>query len=206
MILGLTFADLATHGETIGKIFVGLSAIGGAFIAVRKYVYQPFKKFIYKAFTEDRQKLDFIVSELKPNGGGSIKDQINLIRDSVIRTEIWQKTRLSHENLPYFDTDHYGRLVWVNKACMRLFNASENELLGYGIRNFIDHRDKGMFITEWEAAIKNCIDLKTNFRVKNSAGQIKCMEFNALAVRGGKENSVIGYTGVLIEKELGECN
>jgi len=204
-ILANSFVDFINYWgptlENIGKI---IFAIAGLFSLI-KWVIIPIKKFIRKIFLEDREKLDFIYKELKPNGGGSIKDHINLIRDSVLRTEIWQKTRLSHENLPYFDTNAHGKIIWVNKAFMRILNASESDILGYGIRNFIDNRDKNRVIKEWDESLDKSMDLRTSFRIKDSNGKIRCMECNALAVRGGKDGEIIGYTGVLVEKDITDC-
>lgn len=191
--------------DSLAKLAGAGILIWGVAWSVAKWIFRPLRSWFNKIFVEDRQKLDFIVGELKPNGGGSLRDYISSIKDSVIRTEVWQKTRLSHEHLPYFDTDAQGRVTWVNKSLMRLLNASESDVIGYGLKNFIYIKDKHKLTEDWDTAIKNSIDLITHFRIKDSAGQIRCMECSALAVRGGVKNEIIGYTGVLIEKELNSC-
>lgn len=209
--------DLAFWGqlaESILKIGALLTFLWGVVVGVSRFIYKPIKnkiylpikEFWYKVLIEDRQKLDFLVAELKPNHGGSIKDHINLIRDSVLRTEMWQKTRLSHENLPYFDTDPEGRITWVNKSFLKMFAASEMDVLGVGIRNFIDQKDKERAIKDWEAATSHSIDVITSFKIKDNYGHHKCVECRAYAVRGSKNNEIIGYSGSLTEKDMAYCN
>ena len=70
-------------------------------------------------------QVDTIFKEITPNGGGSIKDKINLISEQMkantdMTEKIFLRQRwiLDNREEPIFESTDDGRCVWVNKTCI----------------------------------------------------------------------------------------
>lgn len=174
--------------------------IFGAFWASFKWVISPIRKLISK-YTS---KIDIIFAELHPNGGNSLKDAVTIIKKSVVKQEMWQRARLSHDETAFFDADDKFSISWVNKSFMRLFGTVEQDILGHNIRNHIDSVDREKFSREQEFAVRNSNDLKVSFRITDAQSMHKCIFLEALAVKD-TEGKVIGWAGTLSVKESGFC-
>ena len=100
------------------------------------------------------EKILEISKELKPNAGGSIKDQVKQIANDVrvIRVERDATFHLAKE--PMFKTDGKGYYISCNSSLCSLIGVSEQELLGLGWLNYISLEDKDRIWEEWENIIE----------------------------------------------------
>ena len=187
------FAFVIFIGQVIGAA-IGISGSIWGFI---KWVIKPVKSFL--------KKIETIHSELTPNSGGSIKDSIAVIKESVLKTEKYQKARLSHEDVGYFDADETGQITWANRAFLRLLRVGEEEVLGNGWKNFLYYKDKQRVIEEWETSIEDKRDFKSLFRFLSSDNTVRCVICEGFIVKGSKGN-LIGYAAAVIEQRDEICN
>ena len=113
------------------------------------------------------EKILEISKELKPNAGGSIKDQVKQIANDVrvIRVERDATFHLAKE--PMFKTDGKGYYISCNSSLCSLIGVSEQELLGLGWLNYISLEDKDRIWEEWENIIESGKEISTYYTIKN---------------------------------------
>ena len=104
------------------------------------------------------KSLETIKKELTTNGGNSLKDSILDLRKVCHRIEIRQKiieqrtkAALHYSNLPLFETDNEGRLIWCNSLFYQFANSSNIE--GYDWLNLIVEDDRDELLEEFQSCL-----------------------------------------------------
>jgi hypothetical protein len=150
--------------ESIPVIVSLLGAIGTCFSIIWVKIIKPIIKFV--RHQEDiNNKIDDIKKELSTNGGNSLKDSIIDLRKVCHRIEIRQKiieqrtkAALHYSNLPLFETDNEGRLIWNNSLFFQFTSSTNVE--GYDWLNFIIEDDRDELLDEF----KSCLNTNRKFR------------------------------------------
>jgi hypothetical protein len=143
------------------------SIIGGLITFFSIMWMKVFKPLVY--FLNHQDKLNNAISEIKheltTNGGNSLKDSIVDLRRTCHRIEIRQKiieqrtkAGLHYSNIPLFETDNNGRLIWNNGLFFKFLNSYNVE--GYDWLNLIVEHDRESVLKEF----KSC--LNTNRRMQ----------------------------------------
>lgn len=90
--------------------------------------------------------------ELRPNGGASIFDKINLILHTLENQSA--KFLALHQDNPQgiFFSDLLGKCTWVNATLLRITGRSEDELLGWNWLNQLDEEDVVAVRVAWALA------------------------------------------------------
>jgi PAS domain-containing protein len=139
-------------------------------------------------------KLARIDSELRTNGGYSVKDVVCRIDRKVEHLQARARYQDETSELPTFELDAAGNMRVTNCAFRELVNADENELEH---RNYISrtHRDdKSQFLREIREAIENKMPIDSTVRFRISNTQFVTVRFQALPdVRRGGD--LIGFFG-----------
>lgn len=186
------FIDLINQ---INSSIVILTIFGG-------YMFYLFKKLKpYTTITKDisdlKTDISSISKELKPNGGKSIKDQINELQSSTKTILYRQRWILDNREEPIFETDIKGNFTWANDSLIRLTDRLFKDLENNNWINALCEKTRDEVNDSWQMAIEN----KRNFEheviivdSKNRAFAAKCV---AVRQEDGK------YVGKLINiKEL----
>ena len=135
----------------------------------------------YVSITDDIQGLKTEVAaiskELKPNGGKSIKDQIDDLQTSAKTILYRQRWILDNRDEPIFETDEKGNFTWANDALIRLTDRLFKDLENNNWINALCESTREEVNDSWQAAIDN----KRNFEheiiiidSKNRAFSAKC--------------------------------
>ena len=173
----LTRTELIPH--ILQTLLIGGGGLATALIAIIK-LYSILKKW-YNEAKEKRENLSKAIAhidtialnlqevskELKPNGGGSIKDQIKQIANDIkiIRVEKDATFYLSKE--PSFKSDGKGHYTSVNYSLAQLIGVSESELIGLGWLNYIALEDKDRIWEEWENIMESGKEISLFYGIKN---------------------------------------
>ena len=186
-----------------------LAVVGAAIVAARwlwklgRVVWHKLRTnnmFGISAVQEDllclRGQMDFVVSELKPNNGTSLRDSVNRIETRQVLQEQTQKAILSDMSIGVFKTDAEGLFTWVNPKYLRMTGRAPNEVHGSGWVNTIAVRDRERVQREWKEAIDDSRDFESEFllitpdddRVQVSARTYKMI---------GQEDELLGFVGML---------
>lgn len=173
----LANTELIPH--ILQTLVIGGGGLATALIAIIK-LYSILKKQYDRAKerSENLQKtinhiekislqVEEVSKELKPNGGGSIKDQVKQIANDIkiIRVERDATFYLSKE--PSFKSDGKGYYTSINYSLGQLVGVSESELLGLGWLNYIALEDKDRIWEEWENIIESGKEISLFYGIKN---------------------------------------
>jgi hypothetical protein len=140
-----------------------LSSIGGIvtfFTLLWKKLINPLVKLIknHDVFIESVNELR---KELTTNGGNSLKDAIIELKSTCHRIEkrqkiIEQRTKagLHYSNIPLFETDNDGRLIWNNVHFGDLIKNTINSIEGYDWLNIIEEDQREEVLNEFRSCLK----------------------------------------------------
>ena len=152
-------------------------------------------------------KLDKIQSELKPNGGSSLRDAINRI--DIKLTNVSNKINIIQAsaditsdtlNICRWAADKNGLLNFVNRPFKKLLGVVDDEsCLGDAwITNTVHEEDRPTTQAEWNRAVSSKSEYHHTFRIVNaSTGEIIKVTNHARLVIDDHGN-VGGWVGVVI--------
>jgi len=119
---------------------------------------------------EIKKSIDTIKNEVTPNGGGSMKDAVNCLKDTCQRIEITQKVldqrskaALHYTDRPLFETDSFGRATWSNQSFRDLTNDNGDFTEGLDWISIVDEDSREEFLKEFNSCIEMCrrVDIET---------------------------------------------
>lgn len=177
-------------------IIIKSSMIIAALAAWHRYAWKPLKKHVFVKLSEFYTKVNYISTELKPNGGSSLKDSIDFIRDTVSRTHQRQLIHFNFDAKPMFEADLQGGYVWVNRAYLDLLRYHPDDLTGNGWRNLICEADRNRVVNDWNAAITDRRDFQIRMRLVDQQGRELPVTMRAMRMVDIKGN-LLGHFGYL---------
>ena len=142
------------------------------------------------------EKLEKVSKELRPNGGGSIKDQVKQIANDIkiIRVERDATFYLSKDSS--FKSDGKGYYTSVNYALSQLVGVPESELLGLGWLNYISLEDKDRIKEEWENIIESGKEISLFYGIKNPT-TMEVIPVKCRAVINRDNNKILSVIGTI---------
>ena len=169
--------DLMVIGEVVGIATGSGGAAWGVWrYAVRPYIWVPTTTMIrnvraiptmqlqHEAFVQQQKeiydRLGCIVKELQPNGGSSLRDCIDQVRDQVNRNWRMSRAMLSTATDGYVEFSAEGELVEVSRGILRRLGRSERELLGSNWIACLNVHDRRKATTEIEHALRDQRDIE----------------------------------------------
>ena len=150
--------------EIIMIILGSIGSVIGFFTFLWKKFINPLIKLVknHDVFIKSVDDLRLLMEkELKTNGGNSIKDAIINLRDTCQRIEnrqrvIVQRTKaaLHYSNVPLFETDETGRLVWSNANLCEITKNIVNSLEGFDWINLFKEEEREEVMNEFQSCLK----------------------------------------------------
>jgi PAS domain-containing protein len=131
----------------------------------RKYV--KAKKEMPHLLKNIDERLQRVEYEISPNGGGSMKDSLKIIKAEIEATN-WLSPR------PMFRCTSKGLNIFVNEAYCQLCGVTSSELLKLGWRNFsadLDQMDD--FYKRWISASENLSQFTGKLKIQNNHGEYR---------------------------------
>lgn len=144
---------------------------GSVFVLVWRFLIKPrliMWKKMYEQLTvisEQMPKIQEIYSEMKPNGGTSLRDAVNRIESLVNKQRLYTKTMIKSFPGGTFDANEKGELIGVNKSVCTLLNRTESELIRDNWIKWIHVDDKDRVIKEWHRCIESQSDFDMEFKI-----------------------------------------
>ena len=132
-----------------------LTLVGGA-VATLAFLWRIFK--VSRVFLNDHELLKTSIKkielEVTPNGGKSLKDVVNQLKNASERIETRQKVldqrskaTLHYTDRPLFETDSQGRLTWSNEAFINFTRDNGSVKEGFDWITVIDDDEREAFLT-----------------------------------------------------------
>lgn len=79
-----------------------------------------------------KDEIHAVRNEVMPNGGKSLRDVVEHIKEKMTIAEWRSRRALRHSIVPIFETDQCGQLIWSNNAFVELIGLPLHECLGTG--------------------------------------------------------------------------
>lgn len=144
--------------DNIGLLTTILGSLGTILSLIWMKVIKPIIKLIQNQ-ENIINAINDVKKELTTNGGNSLKDAIIDLRKTCHRIEIRQriieqrtKAALHYSNIPLFETDQEGRLVWHNSNFFNLVKSHSVE--GFDWLNFIKEEEREELLEEFKSCLK----------------------------------------------------
>jgi len=169
-------------------------------------LYTKLFKPLFLYVQEDKvlhQKLEVIMRELFPNGGGSFRDAIDRIEIRQLLSEQRQRVFFQDLNLSICETNAAGECIWVNRTFARLTGRLPSELLKFNWVNAIVPEDRDRVLKEWMAAVEQGREFVAHYKVLHSTGTdipVYARTFPLYGIEksvGGKFTNIIGHIGLI---------
>lgn len=174
-----------------GLVTAGISTTVAGLILLWKKGFKPLVNHI-KRYRESLDKIDKIFYEITPNGGDSIKDVVNSIREGLAQVNARQRAILADTDDAIFEADASGSCIWVNRTFSRITQRMPTELLGRGWYNAIHEPDRKDVVSAWTTAIEERIELSMSFRFETTAGILTHVRLRSYKMTDLK-GEIIGY-------------
>lgn len=191
--------------------------VGGVLVAIKwladnNWTYPIFRKIFRKLSSllpgaRNEVVLKKILSELVPNGGGSLKDSVGRIEYRLIENhkmiQILLKMQRLHEEsegIATFLTDPNGRCIYANQNYLKLTGLSMEDVIRTGWKNCLIPEDREHVSIEWQSAIEDTRDFHMCFSYINYETSkevpIRCDAYTIY-----DEDEVIGWVGYVRSNE-----
>ena len=189
--------------ENFKKIIEAINQINTSIVIVTAfcgYMFYFIKKLQpFTTITTDiavlKTEVSNISKELKPNGGKSMKDQMNDLQLSTKTILYRQRWILDNREEPIFETDEKGNFTWANSALIRLTDRLFQDLENNNWINALCEKTRTEVNESWQTAIKN----KRNFEHEIIIIDSKDRAFSAKCIAVRQEDGK--YVGKLINIE-----
>lgn len=195
-------------------LLITLGAIAGALIAVsnlgkvvkdfvvRIYNYvkeRQMKKekmsVIVNQFDCIQQKLDSLVSELRPNGGKSLRDLVEKINENTTYNREYVRATLDNDIQMIYETDNKGDIVWVNNTFGRYAGKQIGDLLHSGWLDTVSNEERGDIREEWQLSVEEHRDINIEYDMISYDGTKMRVQSNARPIR--LAGTIKGYYGTI---------
>jgi PAS domain-containing protein len=189
--------------DTFKKIIEAINQINASIVIVTAfcgYMFYFIKKLHpFTTITTDiavlKTEVSTISKELKPNGGKSMKDQMNDLQLSTKTILYRQRWILDNREEPIFETDENGNFTWANSALIRLTDRLFKDLENNNWINALCEKTRTEVNDSWQIAIEN----KRNFEHEIIIIDSKDRAFSAKCIAVRQEDGK--YVGKLINVE-----
>lgn len=137
--------------------------------------------------------INLIKKELTTNGGNSLKDAVldlKSVCQAIERRQriIEQRTKaaLHYSNVPLFETDHTGRLIWNNAQLADFIKDNTISFEGYDWLTIIEEQDREELLNEFQS----CLSMNRKFS-------------KIAKTQNGKNIRMLGYPYRITDSEHG---
>jgi PAS domain S-box-containing protein len=142
-------------------------------------------------------KLDQLISEVTPNGGGSMRDAINRIEANQITTEERVKVLLLDSSDVIWESDISGNWIWANQTLLSLIGLDLEDVIAHGWIVAIPELERERVVREWQLAVEDKREFRLDFSFQNSSNKKTKVTAKAWPLR--RSGKLYGWIGIAKE-------
>lgn len=120
-----------------------------------------------------RDQLAALQAQLSSDSDLTLDERFGLIEESLENTQQTQTRLLEAVDIPYYETDIYGRLTFVNRAYANIFGVSRSSLLDGQSMVHVYSRDRGRVLRESGQALEYQMSYRITARLTDPKGNVK---------------------------------
>jgi PAS domain S-box-containing protein len=188
----MVFNDYINIGEAFGAISATIAGV----IAIYNFILKPVCRH-FKSITKLMLNVDALVADLKPNGGSSLKDQINRIEHRLIRGEMRSRALIRDYDCGIFECDMKGSNMYVNRTYCKMLKTSSTKLLGTEWIQFIHPDYMGDYESMWSDKFENCEEVDMCILMIDSDGETIPVRIKAYPLKDDTQTKCVGYFGMV---------
>lgn len=153
-------------------------------------------KVIQEQVQKNGEQIAKIESEMRTNGGSSIRDALNRIEEELFLRK--QKIFLGLDaagDVGIFETDSHGECTWISAGYTKMTGKNLEECSGQNWVYVIYEDDRSKVVEQWKTAVSDKRIFEETYRLQKDGIPflVKCRAFPIFK----KDHSVAGYLGVL---------
>ncbi len=149
-MMNLSLAEFESFMTIAGMVAAALAAVVALGWRVGKRALALWRRAV-----AGLDHVELVAKELKANGGSSLRDQVVAIRATVDLLEARQRATLEALETAIFEADGSGGWRFWNAALEDLMGVPPADLSGPNWKNLIHVEDRGSFLREWAAAVRD---------------------------------------------------
>lgn len=135
--------------------------------------------------------------EFKPNGGSSIRDTLDELREKLLILDGRHRARFAGDGLATYECRADGECIEVSPALAELFGLPQTHILGRGWLAAVETAEERIRVwANWEAAVKAEIPYEDVYTVARPDGSRKLVRTYVRCTRGS-DGKVLCYHGVV---------
>lgn len=161
----------------------------------------PLREALTEHINEERETLNKILTELRPNGSASLRDAVDRIEHNLFDLEAFLSAQLNVHSVAVFRTDEKGKVIYVNRAYQRILGIAAHEAMGDGWINTVEptHREKVLDL--WREIVASRREASEDVPyVKLSTGEPLAGHVN-IYKEVNRRGDLRGYLGVITFKD-----
>jgi PAS domain S-box-containing protein len=140
-------------------------------------------------------RLISIENELKPNGGGSMRDELRQLGRQVRITAATMRGYVENSDDGSFEADERGVWIFVNSTLLRWVQRRDVEMTGLGWLSCVARDERARVLAEWESAVSEHREFSTEFSLLANGVHAFVAEVVARPIRDPATNDVTGWLG-----------
>lgn len=152
---------------------------------------------VEKRFSHFEEKLDTIIAELRPNGGSSLKDQMNRLEANNVISTSQRQILLDIHTGAVWVSDKEGNCTWANKNYMEKTGATIEDFKGNNWIKLIASEDRNRVQAEWFDSVKEGRDFDLEYSLVNLKSGIKLKVHGRGTPIKKDDGTVLGYNGII---------
>jgi PAS domain S-box-containing protein len=187
------------------KYAAAITALGAALGVLYRYLIRPLRAAHcwYKEVMEDvgavsdiKTTLDEVLMELRPNGGKSLSDRLEHLREGFETYTATQRALHEWDEQAFVRCNPRGEVIWANRSALDLMGMNFDEALGNGWINAYPRSDQVSNMELWRDAVAQRRGLRTVGRFVHRSGVTVYHEVQAEPVigRGGQ---LLGWVSLI---------
>lgn len=182
--------------ETLAAIF----SIAAVSIPALWFLFKWARKHLNMMANVHRETLEIarqINSELRPNGGMSLRDAIDRIELRQALHEQIQEGMGNALMLPFWYSDVHGWCIMASVQLCRTLGVTEGEILGNNWVSLVHEEDRGIVKESWYFAVQERRNFQQVYRFIKPDGSIIKVRGNATPLLNPKTGDVMKYFGTI---------
>jgi PAS domain S-box-containing protein len=150
-----------------------------------------------KTFGATRHSLNIILSELTPNGGGSMKDVLNEVRENQEDYYALVSARLDADHQAVVITDAEGKVTNISRAFQEYTGMTQDMMEGDGWINLIHPDDRIAVAEQWHHVVKDGREMSVDQRyIRPDNGKVLHVHIKVYRQRDTK-GKIRGFLAVI---------
>ena len=205
-------------GKIVGGVAVAIAAVWKIVPKIWANIVGWIMHDVQEQMSKMSTDITYIVSELKTNGGSSLRDAIdrnndehivlnkvlsNIESQNCVNAEV-QRARMDNDNQMIFITDQKGDIEWVNRAYSRHTGRTLNEVVGSGWVNVLNPPGRDECVEDWYDSVKHNREFERVCNLIDTNGVPFDVDVKSYRMTDAHGNTT-GFMGVGEVQGDGEC-